>query len=92
MLYDTKIEGKKVIVHIEPGATHAFLSSKTASSLCLNIPTSTTNVELGDGSTVKSTGTSRTKIDINVYLCDITIFIINMPDSLESLPYIVIGR
>ena len=65
MDYNCTLNGMKIVGHLDPGATDRFIDPNEAKRLRLPITPHEDDVELGDGSFVRSKGTTTATLNMN---------------------------
>ena len=93
MSYNASLNGQEVVANLDPGASHAFISTKAALSCGLSIFNSDQDeVELGDHSTTAVHGMVSGILKIDGYSTPVTVYLLSMPDNVDGKPFIVFGR
>ena len=65
MVYNCTLNGMKIVGHLDPGATDCFIDQNEAKRLRLPITPHVDDMELGDGSFVRSIGTTTATLNMN---------------------------
>lgn len=92
MMYDCTLNGFSTIGELDPGASHAYMSSEAADLYELTVTKMDLEVGLGDNSVIKSTGKCTVPTEINRYRSKMEVYILPMFEKSNNLPYVVFGR
>lgn len=93
MMYDATLNGTPVVVSLDAGATHAFMSQKAATQCGLKLSASDVeSVELGDGSVAQISGSTSGVLSVDGYQSEENVYVLDMPEDVDGKPLVVIGR
>lgn len=92
MSHDAILNGHPVTAHLDPGATHVFVSPNAAKLCLLHVSDTTANVQLEDKSSIKASGNSSAYFELNGNRVLFDVFVLSMADSFEGKPLAVFGK
>lgn len=93
LIYHASINGTKVSSHLDPGASHAFMSPNAAWRCVLTLQTfNCTSAQLNDRSFVHFLYETRAMVALNDTSVAVSVFVIAMNENHEGLSLVTVAR